>query len=1334
MRKTLSFIFTFFLFCSSVFSQRAFWYSNDQLSNNQIQSICQDDQGFIWIATEYGLNKFDGNRFTYFFHDESDSLSLLNNYVRCLSMSSDGNMWVGTASGLQLFSPGQGVFNSVSMPENESAYIVQILSLKKTDQIWFITSGNGIYTIEPENPLRAVKMSNLNLQAKNLYCKAIFEDSSGLVWLGLANGVAVCNPKTMSLKFFRRNRISSEITGIHEDDFGNIFISSTKSLFKWKRSSDTLEKLFSFENIGYVTHSFMDSKKKLYIAVKGNGLRYYDPVKEQIVRVEHYITEVNFNRLDISAMFVDKNENIWLGGYLSGLLMISNVQSEFKYLRFANYGEEVEGSVTALMCDNKQNIWISYNNNGITSFNANGELILKNTSQPYARTLLQSKEGIIWAGLFNGGVSQIETTTGRMIPIPYDTTASVPCLAEDSRGCLFYSTSGSGFSAYNFKTGEYNHWSKSSGIDNEPNLDDDWINAMCIDRDDMLWLGHYLGINCYDIRNKKFIDTPELNKNITRKYCNVIIEDNEGQLWIGTNKGLFMYNKNRKICRQYRLSDGLSNETICAIAQDNEGNIWCSTLMGLNKLDLSTGVIDRFYSGSGLIDNTYNMRAYTKDNKSGAIYFASNQGITSFIADQIVNNQKVNDVILTSFFLNDAPVNMNTLSKGKSIIKRPVSEANEFRLAYTDNSFTMEFNTFNYAEADGISYEYTFNYEKGEWKSTPAGVNRVYISHLSPGRHNITVRACLNNSYSNVRTYRLNIAPPWYLSGWAYIFYTLMLFGALSLLIRNNHRQRQQELSEAKLDSFTNIAHEICSPMTMIISPLNDLISEPSVTPYIKKPLTLVYKNSIRILRLLSQLLDIRKYDEGLMTLKFREIDLVSLLNDTFTLFSYWATQRGIKYTYNSSVDNLNVWIDPDSLDKVMMNLISNAFKYTPNNGEITVELTVGSNDEDNGPLREYVEVSITDTGTGLDVSDVRKVFQRFYRAGSNLTSVTLGSGIGLNYSRILVEMHHGIINACNRSDRSGSCFFFRLPLGRTHIKDDDISVGNGIVRVELEQERTILSFSDQENNTPEISNNTTLLIIDDDDFLLEFIQSGLKKNFKIITCNNGREGLRQAIVNNPDLIITDVVMPEMDGIKLVKLLKNNPNICHIPVIMLTALGMPHERMAGIEIGADAYLSKPFYMRELRIVIDNLISNRLKVKGKFSGFYDKSEDIESDALKSADTELMEQVIKVVNENMSNIDFSVDQLAELLNISRTHLNRKLKNITGLSSGRFIQNSRMNQAVKLFKENRVSISAAASAVGFSSQSHFSTTFKNFTGISPKDFIKQAEQENLDNRDPA
>lgn len=1325
MRKTLLLTFVLLLFCASVFSQRAFWYSNDQLSNNQIQSICQDSQGFIWIATEYGLNKFDGNRFTYFFHDENDSLSLLNSYVRCLETMSDGTIWVGTASGIQHFSPGQERFSTVSMPENESVHVVRILSLKN-NQIWFFTSGNGIYTINPENPLKAIKMSDLNFQAGNLYCKEVLQDSSGLIWLGLQNGVAVCDPNAMSLKLFRRDKISSEITGIYENESGDIYITSTRSLFKWERSSGNLEKLFSFENIGHVTHSFMDSKKTLYIAVKGDGLRYYDPVREQIVRIEHKFTEVNFNRLDISAMLVDRNGNMWLGGYLSGLLMISNVQTEFKFLRFADFSEDVSGSVTALMCDNRENIWVGYNNNGITCFDSNGELKLNNSSQPYVRVLHQSKNGNIWAGLFNGGISQIDPETGYMISIPYDINASVACIDQDSRGWLYYSTSGSGFSAYNPESGEYNHWSRSGGLGKEPHLDNDWINTMCVDSEDKLWLGHYMGVNCYDIPSGKFINVPELKKIITHKFCNVIIEDREGRLWIGTNKGLYMYNNSTGSCKSYRLSEGLSNETICAVVQDREGYIWCSTLMGINKLDPSTGVIDRFYSGSGLFDNTYNKQTYAKDKKSGTIYFASNQGITCFIPEQIVDTQKVDDVLLTSFFLNNAPVNMNTLSKGKPIIKKPVSEANEFRLAYTDNSFTLEFSTLDFGEIDAISYEYTFNLEKGLWLSTPAGVNSVYISHLSPGRYNLSVRACLNNSYSNVRTFRLNISSPWYSSGWAFILYTLMVFGTLSLLYRNNRRRRLQELSEAKLQSFTNIAHEICSPMTMVISPLEDMIREPSVPSDVKRSLNVMYRNSTRILKLLSQLLDIRRYDEGLMTLKFRETELVSLLNGTFTLFSYMASHRGIKYTYTHSVENLNVWIEPDSIDKVMMNLISNAFKYTPDNGEITVMLNVGENQKENGPLRKYVQVSIIDTGTGLDVNDVQKVFQRFYRAENNLTSVTLGSGIGLNYSRILIEMHHGIIKARNRTDNNGSCFSFRLPLGRDHISDEEISTGVSMVRAELEHERSLMSLSNYNDNSPAASTGKTLLVVDDDDTILEFMQAGLRKCYRVITCKNGREGLRMALANNPDLIITDVVMPEMDGIKLVKLLKNNPNVSHIPVIMLTALNMPHERMAGIEIGADAYLPKPFYMQELRIVINNLISNRLKVKGKFSGFQEKMGIAESDKLKPDDVEMMEKIIKTINNNLSNRNFSVDQLAESIEMSRSNLNRKLKEITGLSSGRFIQNQRMQQAVKLLKENRISISATTLAVGYSSQNHFSTAFKLFTGVSPKKFITQLERE--------
>ena len=418
------------------------------------------------------------------------------------------------------------------------------------------------------------------------------------------------------------------------------------------------------------------------------------------------------------------------------------------------------------------------------------------------------------------------------------------------------------------------------------------------------------------------------------------------------------------------------------------------------------------------------------------------------------------------------------------------------------------------------------------------------------------------------------------------------------------------------------------------------------------------------------------------------------------------------------------VWIDRDSIDKVMMNLLSNAFKYTNDGGKIEMKVEVGTDDHEKGPLHNYVEVSVSDTGIGIDKEDINKIFDRFYRADNNLTSVTMGMGIGLNYSQMLVRLHHGTIWADNRTDgQSGSVFSFRLPLGNSHIPAEDIVDNDQIARPQLERTRASMDYDEPEDKN-HIKSNIKVLLVDDDDSMLDYLSDSLKHSYRIITARNGKEGLKYAVSQMPDLIITDVVMPEMDGIQLVKALKGNSLVSHIPVIMLSGKNKLQDRMLGLDTGADSYLPKPFYMSELKALMSNLISNRLIVKGKYSGQQEQAENVAEVQFESSDEQFMKRVMEIVNANISNSEFNITQMVDEVGMSRTQLHRKLKELTGFSAARFMQNIRMQQAMKLLKEKRVNVSQIAYSVGFASQTHFSTTFKQYYGVSPTEYIRQLE----------
>ena len=508
----------------------------------------------------------------------------------------------------------------------------------------------------------------------------------------------------------------------------------------------------------------------------------------------------------------------------------------------------------------------------------------------------------------------------------------------------------------------------------------------------------------------------------------------------------------------------------------------------------------------------------------------------------------------------------------------------------------------------------------------------------------------------------------------------------------------------------------------------------------LEKSYMMIYRNSQRILRLINQLMDIRKIDKGQMNLKLRETDLVGFIDDVVTTFSYLAQNKHITLTFQHQDNRLSAWLDLHNFDKVLMNLLSNAFKYTPEGGNVTISLTTGEDEEAHLPLKKYIEIKVSDTGIGLDDQQIERIFDRFYQINNDITRNQAGTGVGLHLTRSLVELHHGTIIARNRTDVQGSEFIIRIPQGSDHLKMEELeqpdtttSENNPTITTTTTSEQPVKTTEETETEKKiKSKSNFHILIADDEKEILNYLKNELSADYKIHTCNNGREAYEYLLNNPTDLLISDVMMPEMDGMTLCKKIKQNANINHIPVILLTAKGRPEEQVEGIEIGADSYLIKPFNIEVLKSTIGNLLSNRRLLKNKFSGAQEQSDKVQNIQLKSADEVLMNKIMKVINENLSEPTLNVEMLANSVGLSRVHLHRKLKELTNLSSRDFIRNIRMQQAAKLLKEKKLTISEVAYAVGYNNLSHFSNTFKEYFGLSPKEYMQNAHEENATEND--
>lgn len=665
-----------------------------------------------------------------------------------------------------------------------------------------------------------------------------------------------------------------------------------------------------------------------------------------------------------------------------------------------------------------------------------------------------------------------------------------------------------------------------------------------------------------------------------------------------------------------------------------------------------------------------------------------------------------------------------------------------FQLAHYDNTFSIIFSTLQYNNPEQISYQYKIEELSNQWLSTEPGVNRVTYNNLPPGKYTFHVRALSHGNLSEIRTVKILITPPWYEMWWAYCIYVfllgLLVLGIVNyILSRMRHRreimkrEHAEQLNEAKLQFFINISHEIRTPMTLIINPLEKLLAEKKGGE-VQKTYLMIYRNAQRILRLINQLMDIRKLDKGQMFMKFRETDMVGFIDDVMLTFDYMARKKKIHFSFEHAMSQLKVWVDMNNFDKILMNIFSNAFKYTPEQGEITVSLSTGRDATRRDPLKEYFEITVTDSGIGLDREKIERIFERFYQIDNDVTKSNFGTGIGLHLSRSLVELHHGIILAENREDAPGSRFVIRIPLGSAHLRTDELEDVEALITphaVLVKPEKTDLEevFEEEEGEEDEESKKTgkaknrmRILIVEDEEEILSYLKEELEGDYRIMTRKNGREAYDTILADTPDLVISDIMMPEMDGLSLCRKIKQNTNVNHVPVILLTAKSKPEDTMEGMATGADAYMVKPFNTELLKSTIANLLANRKLLKSKFSGAQQQEDKVQKLSMKSADEILMSKIMKVINENLSNPDLNVEMLAANVGLSRVHVHRKLKELTNLSARDFIKNIRLQQAAALLKEKKLTVSEVAYATGYTNLSHFSSSFKEVHGMSPKEYM--------------
>ena len=1254
------------------------FYTSEKLSSNQITQICQDKEGYIWIGTEYGLNKYDGYRFTNYLHDKDNPNTVSSNVISYLFLDSNGTLWVGTQMGLDRYDPAENKFVSVEMKGATSIPRINAIAQEDNHHLLIGTAGYGLFRLDTRDNNTQKLEGYAN--ADNNYFSYIHIDKKGFFWKsGHGNSIIHRSPNG---KIETLTSPYGMVTGFVDYEEGVLIICNHGMLFyrDGKLLSDFIDPGEMRGKDLLLRTAKCDKEGNLYIGTMGNGLWWVPRGENRMKRYDYLHASLDLGTSTIWALFEDNQENLWVGCQKRGLLMIPQNQPPFRTWKFIDQHITTGGSLTSICSGENGLTWCAVQNNGIFGFDAQGRLVSHPSSPDGTYLIYRDGMGQFWIGT-NAGLFAYNPITGSAQQKATFSSGFINTITDNGKGKLFFSVFSQGFYCFDTQSGELRQFSMHDRDEKRGRLHNDWISSLYIDSHGKLWICTASGINCYDPDDDNF---HPYGWEVILDYNSIgtVYETHDHKMLFGTTTGLYLYDPKNKSANPFPDAQPLENKVVGGIVEDESGDLWISTTMGIWQYRHVDRQFVGYIYGNGLASREY-VSGVSMRTADGRIWFGFSDGITSFNPEDLKRiNNDIGQVHLTGIYVG-----------GRSL---PVQK--HFSLDFIDNTFSMEFSSLNYANSDNVIYEYRLNGAQ-EWGQTEAGRNVVSFTHLQPGSYILEVRALDNGTYTDTEVYHIIIKAPWYRSSWAYLLYILVALIVVGSLMWTYFRRRRQELEEEKMKFLINATHDIRSPLTLIMSPLHKLMKR-DFDPDVKNDLKTIEHNAERVQNLVSQILDIRKIDKQQMNLQCQETDLVQYVGNLLKSYEYTAKERGITFKYSPSLDKLNVWFDRKAIDKVVDNLLSNAFKYTYDNGEIEVRVSEG---EGNAVLQ------VIDNGMGIK-GDPRKLFDRFYQGASSRNMHIEGTGIGLNLCKMMVEMHHGTIEAANRENESGSIFTVNLPLGCEHLKKEEMLLAE-------DREKAVKTKS---------QSNYRVLIVDDDEEIGNYISQELGSYYHITPVTSGRNALRLLLGAEPDkqfdLVVSDVMMPEMDGFTLLRMIKTNMNVNHIPVVMLTSKAAVANRLEGLEKGADAFLAKPFDMEELHMVINNLITKNLRLKGKFSGTQQQKDKVEEKQVKGNDEALMERVMKVVNDHLDDSDFTVELLTKEVGISRAQLHRKMKDITGLPVSEFIRNIRLEQAVRLLEEQKINVTQVAYSVGFSNLAHFSTVFRKQFGVSPTEYLEQ------------
>ena len=1277
------FCFVQMLTCFSYANSGRLYTSND-MSSSLIRCIIQDKYGFIWVGTNFGLNRFDGYKFCTYLCNPADTTTIQDNDIVKLYPYSKEFLFVATNRGLYKYSYLTNSFQHIVLEKKDEKIRVSSLIEDGKHNLLIGTAGYGAYRLDMTTG-KVTRLSRKSANSVDDFFAMLFFDDEGYLWQ--ANHTKVLrkykyNGKSIKLVSVYEPKGLFSVCKLYAADKKGFFVAHVGGIMRYDYASHRFSRYdFDFsahQGAGYISAVTLDKYGNLWLGTSGDGTFKIPHGSRKAYRVELNNQSFIFDNAHISDLLIDRDGNQWYGCYMKGLFLSNNDKNVFHPVSLDELGAGMETISSVVGVADGLMLFVVKNHGLYLLDEKTGNTKLLQSPAGPIKVYSDFRKNVYVYG--RDGIYEYDWKhqTYRLL-LPAN-GLSLDYMQVDAAGNIYFTSQGNGLYVWNRKSGKMTQYLMD---DKRPHktICNNWISEIRLDSRGWLWCATANGVSCMDTKTGYF-DIILSRPLLEGKSCYSTLELSDGKIAIATEMGLYLYDRKKQQTTPWPHSESISGLRIYSLKKDVKGNLWMSTAQGIWCYDSKAKSFFSFEKGNGLLTKEY-LAGVVGSTSDGVICYGNSEGLTYFQPSEVKDyNEKTSAIYLSGVLLD---------GKMAPFIGDNLSVPSDFK------SIVLSFSQLDYQSVGNIVFQYRIN--GGKWISNAAGDNSFNFTGLSYGHYRIEVRTYCNGKYSTYKkVINLDVLAPWFLTVWAKLLYLFLILGLTAAAIIVYLRKKKRDLEEAKMQFLINATHDIRSPLTLIMEPLKKLKERLGNAEEYQADIDTIDRNAQRLLTLVNQILDKRRLDKHQMNLSCRETNLVEFSQGLVSLFTYNANLRGINIRLEMPETPVNAWIDRNKLDKAIANLLSNAFKYTPNGGEIIFRIEKQD---------KKVLLYVIDSGKGLGKNDDAKtLFERFYQ-GKNSADMHLGgSGIGLNLCRSIVRLHGGDVTARNREDgTSGACFIIELPLGKEHLKDSQIN-SDYVVNGKKQQRGAA-------------SRNSKILLVDDDIEICRYLKSELSDWYRFVICNNGKEALKQLLSGDFDLVVSDVVMPEMDGITLLRNIKGNANISHVPVIMLTSKSEISDRLEGIKLGADAYLAKPFSLEELHLTIDNLIDNVRRLKGKFSGALKQDDKVEKIEVKGYDEELMERIMKVVNENLSDSDFNVEKMCDEVGVSRTQLHRKLKEMTGVPTSEFLRNIRLNEAARLIREHKINITQVSYMVGFANNSHFSTAFKKYFGMSPTEY---------------